>query len=257
MFMAGENNSTVSRPARKPGCIAWLALTLIAVILIAGILLWKGVDATFGSVRSLFGFLGALPAKFQSQNITHTFREELISVTPTKGDILEVATLEMTETLTSYDMKSAFGDLLYLGTTVSEIKVPTVYRYHIKISDEWKLSVSGNVCTVLAPEIRPSLPPAIRTEGMEKKSEAGWLRFNADKNLEKLEKGLTPTLEMRAGMPRRIDQVREGSRKAVAEFVRQWLIKEQQWSKEAISAIVVRFPDEPETQSQLPSVAVP
>jgi len=230
---------------RGPGCWLTLALTFLAALIIAAILGWKALDA-----------LGGLPSKFLNHHITQTFREEFIKVTPTQGDILEIATLEMTETITSYDMKSALGNWLYLGTTVSEIKVPTVYRYHLRLTDDWQLSVENGVCTVLAPAIRPSQPPAIRTEGMEKKSESGWLRFNAKEHLSDLEKSLTPTLEKRAGTPHRINQVREGSRKAVAEFVRTWLLKENQWSKERISAIVVRFPDE-ESTAPTPVLSLP
>ncbi len=231
---------------RGPGCWATLALTLLAALIIAAILGWKALDA-----------FSSLPSKFLNQHITQTFREEFIKVTPTQGNILELATLEMTETITSYDMKSALGNLLYLGTTVSEIKVPTVYRYHLRLTDEWKLSVENGVCTVLAPAIRPSLPPAIRTDGMERKSESGWLRFNAKEHLADLEKSLTPTLEKRADTPHRINQVREGSRKAVAEFVRTWLLKENQWSKERISAIIVRFPDEDPASPPVPAISLP
>lgn len=239
--------AAAATPSRRgQGCLIVSAITIVAGLIIGGVLLWKAI-----------GLFGGLPAKFLNQHITQTFREEHVKVTPTQGDILEVATLEMTETLTAYDMKTAFGDLVYLGTTVSEIKVPTVYRYHVKISDDWKLSVNGNVCTVLAPAIQPSLPPAIRTDGMEKRSEAGWLRFNAGEHLAQLEKNLTPTLEKRAGTPHRISQVREGARKAVAEFVRHWLLREGQWKKEAISAIIVRFPDETEKGAPVPTVSVP
>lgn len=249
--MMGESQPPLeSAPAvrrRGPGCMITAALTIVAALIIAAILGWKAIE-TFGG----------LPSKFLSQHITQTFREEYIKVTPTQGDILEVATLEMTETITSHDVKSAFGNLLYLGTTVSEIKVPTVYRYHIRLIDDWKLSVENGVCTVLAPAIRPSQPPAIRTDGMEKKSESGWLRFNAREHLQDLERGLTPALEKRAGTPHRINQVREGSRKAVAEFVRTWLLKEQQWNKGAISAIIVRFPDEEgATTAPTPTLAIP
>jgi hypothetical protein len=236
-----------SPPARlSPGCLTASVVVVLTALIIAAVLGWKAIET-----------LGGLPSKFLSQHITQTFREEYIKVTPTQGDILEVATLEMTETITSYDMKSAFGNLLYLGTTVSEVKVPTVYRYHLRLTDDWKLSVKDGVCTVLAPSIRPSQPPAIRTDGMERKSEAGWLRFNSKDHLEQLEKSLTPTLEKRAGTPHRINQVREGSRKAVAEFVRTWLLKEGQWKQDGISAIVVRFPDEEAATAPLPTLQLP
>jgi hypothetical protein len=243
-------------PRRKLGCWAALLGTVIVVGILASLMFWKGFSALNHTLGSFFGFVKSLPSQFQTQNITRTFKESLVSVEGTNGDILEVATLEMNETISDADMKS-IANIFYLGTTVSEIQVPVVYRYHIKLSDQWQLSVDGNVCTVLAPAIRPSQPPAIRTDQMQKKSDAGWLRFNAAKNLAELEKTITPTAERRAGLPRRLNQVREPSRKAVAEFVRTWLLKEQQWGPQGIRAIVVRFPDEESTTMPTPVVELP
>ncbi|MBL9116128.1 MAG: hypothetical protein JNJ83_14065 [Verrucomicrobiaceae bacterium] len=243
-------------PRKRFGCGAGLAVVGVAGALLLGFVFWKGSDMLSRATGGVFSFLGALPGKFQTQNITRTFRESLVSVTPTNGDILEVATLEMNEVLADVDIKT-LGNLIYLGTTVSEIQVPVVYRYHIKLTDEWKLSVDGNVCTVVAPQIRPSLPPAIRTDGMSRKSEAGWLRFNAASNLAELERNLTPMIERRAATQRRINQVKDASRKAVAEFVRTWLLKEQQWRSEGISAIIVRFPGDENPAELKPTVALP
>lgn len=233
---------------RRRGCFSTFALTLVAVVCVIGIVAWKVLDSSFGIFKDGLSLLSELPARFQSQHITQTFRESVSRIDSTRGDILELATMESVETISKFDMKTALNDLLYLGTTVSEIKTPVVYRYHLRLSDEWRLSTSGNVVTVIAPVIRPSLPPAIRTDGMEKKSESGWLRFNADQNLAALERSLTPTLELRAGSPGKINKVREASRKSVAEFVKNWLIKEQQWKKDGLAAIVVVFADESEAR---------
>ena len=244
---------------RRPGCVSWFVLTGLAAVLIAGIVFATGAHTFLSSLSSTFTFLSGLPEKFQTQHITHTFRESLISAKGNAGDILEVGTLEMSETVTASDTKTALGDLVHLGTTISEIKVPVVYRYHIKLSDDWQLSVKGNVCLVQAPALRPSLPPAIRTDQMEKRSTAGWLRFNAQENLTDLERSLTPTMQRRAATPHRIHQIREAARKSAAEFVRQWLLREQQWSKDAISAILVRVPDEapPTDTPPAPTLALP
>ena len=82
---------------------------------------------------------------------------------------------------------------------------------------------------------------------MEKKSEAGWLRFNATENLDKLEKDLTPMLEKRAGSHTQIPAVRDNCRRSVAKFVRQWLLRES-GTDGVIKDIVVIFPDEPEVK---------
>ena len=226
------------------GCLTWLGLTTVAAALIAAIILWKVFDASAWLARRGWDFASSLPEKFQTTHITESFRESITSITPTNGDVLELAVMESDETVTRNDVKTVLNDIIMLGETESEIRVPVVYRYHLKLSDDWKLSTEGNVVTVIAPVIRPSLPPAIRTERMEKKSTSGWLRFNEAESLAELEKSLTPRLESRARSRAKINSVREASRKAVAKFVQQWLVKEQQWRDDGLAAIVVLFADE-------------
>ena len=143
-------------------------------------------------------------------------------------------------------MKTVAWDWVYLGTTVSEIKVPVTYRYHLRLSDPWKLDVSGQTCIVVAPRFRASQPPAIHTDGMEKKSERGWLRFNQADEMSALEKSITPTLKLYARDRRHMDVVREECRKTVAQFVKDWLLKEKQWRTDRFHAIKVVFADEAE-----------
>lgn len=229
-------------PRRRPGCFATLALTFLAVVIIGAILAWKVVDSGFG--------MKWLAEHFQKQTITETFRENVRRIASTQGDVLELATLDTEETVTKFDTKTLFNDAIYLGTTVAEIRAMVVYRYHLKLSEEWKLTVENGRCVVIAPGIRPSLPPAIRTETMEKKSEAGWFRFNASENMAALEKGLTAILEARASTPGKIKHVREASRLSVAKFVQNWVLKEQkEHQQDGIREIVVIFPDEPAAAS--------
>lgn len=210
----------------------------LAVVLIGGAVVWKMVDAGFG--------LKWLAEHLQKQTVSESFQENVRRVASSHGDVLELATLDTEETVTKFDTKTLFNDAIYLGTSVAEIRAMVVYRYHLKLSEEWKLTVENGRCVVVAPAIRPSLPPAIRTETMEKKSEAGWLRFNAAQNMASLEKGLTSLLEARAVVPGKIRHVREASRLAVAKFVQNWVLKEQkQHEQGAIREIVVIFPDEP------------
>lgn len=230
-------NATPSAvPRRRPGCFATLALTFLAAVIIGGLVVWKVVDSGFG--------LKWLAEHFQQRSITEVFRENVKRIVSTNGDVLELATLESEETITKFDSKTLF-DVVYLGTTESEIRATVVYRYHLKLSDDWSLNVQDGRCIVVAPLIRPSQPPAIRTETMEKKSAAGWMRFNAAENLAALEKGLTSILEVRAGVPGKIRHVREASRQSVAKFVQQWVLKEQKNDAQGgIREIVVVFPDE-------------
>jgi len=232
---------------RGGGCVKWGCLSVIVCILAGGVVVWRLVDRGFDFASYGLHWLAELPGRLSHQHITETFRQEVTRVLSTDGDVLELATMETSETVTKADSLTVFNDLVYLGTTESEIRVPVVYRFHLKLSDDWRLSVKEGRCIVIAPAIRPSLPPAIRTEGMEKKTEAGWLRFNATENLDKLEKDLTPMLEKRAGSHTQIPSVRDNCRRSVAKFVRQWLLRES-GAEGAIKDIVVIFPDEPEVK---------
>lgn len=231
-------------PRRRPGCLTLTCLSLFILMTAGGVAVWKMIDMGFDFARYGLSWLVTLPERLQNHRITETFRQEVTRITSTEGDVLEIATMETVETVTKSDTKTLFDDIIYLGTTESEIRVPAVYRFHIKLSDPWKIEVHDGRCIVTAPPVRPTLPPAIRTEGMEKKTEAGWLRFNASDNLSRLEKNLTPTLEKRAGAHILIPGVRDSSRRSVAQFVRKWILKEHPGGA-AIKEIIVIFPDEP------------
>jgi hypothetical protein len=229
-----------SEPRPSSGCVRWLAIILLVFSLVAGVLTWK----FYGLLKEGVAWLKDLPGRMVTQTLTESFRESVTKISSTNGDILEVAILEQDETFLKYDMKTLFNEMIYLGTTTSEIRVPVVYRYHIKLTDDWQLKVDGKRCIVHAPGMRPSLPPAIRTEGMQKKSETGWFRFNAEENLAALEKSLTPSMEKRAGNRSHLDKVRDASRKSVGEFVKKWLLTEGQAASGEIDSIIIIFPDE-------------
>jgi len=240
-----EAPPSLPQPSGPPqGCFKWTAITLIASMAITGLVVLKTCSTTVGGLKTAAEIIASIPDKFSTTKITDTFREKLKSITPTHGDILEVAVVEREETLTRSEMKTTLFNILYLGTTTSEIRVPAVYRYHVKLSDEWKLGSKAGTCVVIAPKIRVSDPPAIRTDQMETNTKAGWARFNSAANLKSLQKNITPMLSQRAGNPLHIDEVREASRKAVAEFVRNWLISEDQWKAKGFTDIIVVFPDE-------------
>jgi len=79
---------------------------------------------------------------------------------------------------------------------------------------------------------------------MEKKSAQGWGRFNARQQMDELEQSITPTLINYAHDENHLSLVREACRKTVAEFVRDWLLKEEQWRTDRFHTIKVVFEDE-------------
>src|SRR5262245_32434074 len=163
---------------RRTGLLAQLRWPL--VVLGLGILGFLAVEracrtareAPEAALRGVTQAVGDIAERFRNGRITTTFVAALPRLEP-GGTRLELASFEATETLTRSDARSVFFDLVPLGTNVTEIRVPATYRYHLRLDDPWRLEVRGQVCLVRAPRIRPTLPPAIHTERMEKRSERG------------------------------------------------------------------------------------
>ncbi len=183
--------------------------------------------------------------RFRTGSITTTFTAAIPRLDPGGGLKLELASFEATEVFTRTDQRSVLFDLVPLGTTVTEIRVPVTYRYHQRLNDTWRLTVHDQMCFVKAPRIRPSLPPAIHTDRLERRSERGWLRFNVAEQMAELERSITPMLGARAADPDHLEFVRERCRSRVAEFVRTWLLHEDHWRRDRFRAVAVRFEDEP------------
>jgi hypothetical protein len=221
----------------------------LAVVLAAGLLslaLWRAcrvVEQGRETSRELARGVGEAVERFKSGRITTTFTAAIPRLKP-GGPLLELAAFEATEIFTRTDDRTVLFDLVRLGKTVTEIRVPVTYRYHLRLSDPWQLDVHGSACLVRAPRIRPTLPPAIHTDRMEKRSERGWLRFNVDEQMEELERSITPTLRKRAASRETLAFVRETCRRRVAEFVRGWLLREDQWRADRFTAVTVVFDDE-------------
>jgi len=66
----------------------------------------------------------AVAEKFMRGNITRTFVAAIPEISTTGAGNLELATSDQTETFRTEDEKSILWDKLYLGKTVSEIRVP-------------------------------------------------------------------------------------------------------------------------------------
>ena len=181
---------------------------------------------------------------FQQAKITETFVESLAEVSDTGEGNLMVATMKNTKTFKRTEKLTILWDSVSLGTTVTEIKVPATFRYHIKLSDPWKLEVREQQCIVITPALKATTPVAIHTNEIEKRSDEGWARFNADEQMAGLEKSLTPRLNQHARSKEHLNMARGKARKTVAEFVRQWLMKEDHWREDRFSTIHIFFADE-------------
>jgi hypothetical protein len=165
------------------------------------------------------------------------------------GGLLEIATVTVYERFKRTDTKEFWG--IPLGTTVSIIQVPAIYRYHIELAKEWPIQIDGKTAVVRAGEVKPSLPAAIDTTRMEKYTQSGWARFNKDDNLDLLQRSITPQLQTRANIPEIRQLAIDAGRNTVREFVTTWLLKEQGWRRDPAFKVIVLFPGEQQERSGL------
>ena len=246
----------VIRALRWPVVILALGLLGYLVVHQIGRTAREGGRAATEVVRELGEGAVDIAAAFKSGTITNTFISAIPSFAPDSGARLELAAFEAVEILRSTDELRIGWDLIPLGTTVTEIRVPVTYRYHLRFDEPWLLEVEGQSCIVHAPLIRPTLPPAIDTGRMEKYSDRGWLRFNEDEQMEELERSITGVLSERAADSRHLEMVRERCRGGLrtmrrkrlelAEFVRSWLLLEDHWRDDRFRSVTVIFADETE-----------
>lgn len=258
-----ENDTRPDRPSKEAApqwaelLRAWrwpLALVLVSLI---GFLAYR---ETLVQARRAAGAAAKVVEKaaqgLLSGNVTETFVSSIPEFDPDGAGNLELATLTATETFSRSDERKILWDTFSLGVTTTEIRVPVTYRYHLRLDDSWYLEIRGPVCYVRSPSVRPSLPPAIHTDRMEKRSEQSWLRFDADDQMTALERTITPTLNRYARDERHLGLVRENARRAVEDFVKTWLLREGQWGSDRVQLVRVVFPDEEGFDFESPALEI-
>ena len=222
-----------------------LALIIVCLLIIA---------AAFCGLKY---FMPHLPP-LSITRINKTFISELPVFKAIVGGNLEVGTGEATEVFKKSDARYTGFGWIYLGETTSEIRVPVTYRYHVALAGNWRLDQAGKVCVVTVPKLEPTLPVAFDSSKMEKDAGSGWSRFDKGEQLDRLEKDITPTLAQYAGDEKHMDAARQKFRPVVADFVRAWLLKEDEWRSDRFTSVIVVFEDEQsEASVSAPVIATP
>ena len=161
----------------------------------------------------------------------------------TNGGLLEVSTITSPERFESAHDHTILG--VPMGTTVTNIRVPATYRYHIDLAPEWKILLREKTFVVVAPSVKPSLPVAIDTAKLEAQSFGVWSLFTGHGQIEQLQRSITQALADKASSTPYVQMQRESARATVKEFVAKWLITQEQWKDVAAYPIKVFFADEP------------
>ena len=160
----------------------------------------------------------------------------------TKGGLLEVSTIKSQERFESSTVDSILG--IHLPKAVTRISVPAVFRYHIELAPEWKILLRDKTFIVIAPPVKPSLPVAIDTAGLQKESFGVWSLFTGESQRDKLQRSMTAALAIKAASPKYVQLQREIARKTVTEFVAKWLITQEEWKLAKAYPVRVFFSDE-------------
>lgn len=230
---------------------AWrwpIAFMVVAALALIGYLmtlqrLTRAAERVSGMPGEFLARVSDAAGRFLTGDVTQRF----VSSLPVQENVgvgrLEVAVAKTTETLTRNDEQRAFWDLLSLGSTQVEIRVPVTWRWYLPLDDGWTATLEDGVLTVVAPAPRPSLPPAIHTDGIERRTEADWLRFDAPLRLAELERELTPLLAARATDPSHRALARESARQTVERFALLWIARERE-DTGPIRSVAVKFADE-------------
>lgn len=195
----------------------------------------------------IIGFIFyTFPALFKSNDHSATkgaFLASIPTIFRTSGGNLELAGLNATETFMQSDTAKMpyFNFNIPGATTTVIITVPVVYRYHVRVLETWDIDIVENICYIYAPELLPTLPPAIQSDKMQIKTFEGPLAFNGAEQQAKLMQSITPQLERYAQDSTRLNFIRDEARKTVAEFVQAWLLQRGEWGERKIDKIQVSF----------------
>lgn len=218
------------------GCLRVMYWTMLGIIVVgAAIMIYIG--------NNVVAVMEKMPGGFMRGTVTTNTSSILLEIGRTHGDVLEIASpLKTVELFSKTDTRTAAWGWFSLGTATSEIKVPATYRFHINLSELQHARVENRVLIVMAPVVRPTLPVAFDTAGMEKKSSGDWLRFDTADQLDVLEKNISPALESRAR--EHVLNIREQARKDMEEFVQKWIVETNPDYRKNIVAVKVVFPGE-------------
>lgn len=211
------------------GWIIWLQLLAVLVIIF---LLLRECRLTTEALT------GGRP---DLQQVARELHDHLLGVRAASGDELLVAEIDASLEIVEKETRREYWTGLSLGTSEAAVRAPVRYRYAIRLGDGWQLLRSQEVLVVVAPAIRPVLPPAVDTAGMELRAANGWARFNAADLRDKVMRDLTGEASARAGSPAYQEAAREPARAAVGRFVRDWVVPR---TATAAPVVIIRFQGE-------------
>ncbi len=241
-----------TKPIRRHSRLLYAVLFVTLPLLVGALIFYIFLRSTERVVTAPFETIRKVLSGIE-HNVTLSIKNSITSIKAADGDELLLAELKTSESIRKTDVwftpaGSPFvGKMAIPGTQkVSEIRVPVTFRYYIKLGEPIKVEVMQGadrcVCFVTAPTLRPLLPPAIDTSGMDFYVEAGLFRSNDDDAYKQIVAMISPELNLRA--VQHIVLARDQARNAFENSIRQWLFKSELFGESGVTDIVVNFADE-------------
>lgn len=165
---------------------------------------------------------------------------------PTDGGELLLGKIGRTQTFSTRHVLTVAGIPVSACKSTSSITIPSTTSYKVKLEKQWKVLLRADALVVIAPRVAPLLPVAFDTSGIRKDAE-GCVLLSSQKTLDALERQISNELRTYAESAPYNQLARDAGRKVVAQFVRNWLVKQRQYEHAAGFPIKVFFEGEPIT----------
>src|SRR5260221_8128508 len=68
-----------------------------------------------------------------------------------KGGLLEISKITSPETFSASNDETILG--IPIGKTITRIRVPAVYRYHVQLDPQWKVILKDQTFVVISPPV--------------------------------------------------------------------------------------------------------
>ncbi len=169
-----------------------------------------------------------------------SLRSYLVSLKEASGDELAVAELVQNVEISSKRTKEEFWTGLPLGMSEAVVRAPVHFRYYIRLSEPFTVSVSADLVTVTAPGVRLFHPPAVVTSGLESTVADSWLSASGGQLRDAAVASLTSQAVLVGNSPESLALARRAATGAIARFAAAWLLREGLGGR----AVIVHFADQ-------------
>jgi hypothetical protein len=230
------------RPSHAPWALALAAVAVVAIVVGAGLLVFRSVRSLPGDVieggRKALGEIREVAAAFRTGTVTTVFHGYATEVSGTTR--LQFAELRQEERFERRDSAAVLWGTLALPDVVVEARAPVTYTYFLDLDKEWRFRLEGRDVLVVVPPVEWNRP-AVDASALRFEVREGSVLRDEQVVLDRLRSELTPLLERRAR--EHVPLVREAGRRKVEAFVETWLVQRFADGRDYRARVV--FGDEP------------